>query len=459
MDVLFVCSECNPFIKTGGLADVIGALPNVLIQQNVNSSVVLPLYKRIKNKYDLELIQTKYITFNNVDKYIGIYKSTLNNVDYYFIDNEEFFNFDELYGMHNDAERFIFFNMAVIESLSIINKYIDIIHINDWQTGLIPFLLKNKYNINIKTVFTIHNIQYQGIFDLSYCSYFNCFDSSVEFDGKLNFMKAAIMNSSIITTVSKTYRDETLTSEYGYGLENILKYRQNDYFGIINGINTLLFNPNNDKYIYHQYSKYDEKFHNKLSFCTEYNINTNLLCGVISRLCDQKGIDLIINSLEEILQHTTMNFFFLGSGDKYYEDKILEYSSIYPTRIKSYIGYDEKLSSKLYASCDLLLVPSKFEPCGLTQMIAMKYGTIPLVRETGGLVDSVEPFNKFSKLGCGFSFKNYSTYDLKQVIYLANNTFGTTDWEMLAHNAMKKDFSFYQSSSEYIKIYNKLGEY
>lgn len=455
MNILFVCSECSPFVKTGGLADVLSSLPNVLSSENVNSYVMLPLYKKVKNNHDLEFVGSSFVTLFETKKYVGIFKTVLNNVTYFFIDNEEYFNFDELYGKHNDDLRFTFFNLAVIESLHIIKKDINIIHINDWHTGLIPFFLKYIYKYDIKTIFTIHNIQYQGIFSLDLCKAFNYYNNSLEFNGHINFMKCAIMESSIITTVSKSYRDETLIS--AYGLESILRYRQDDYYGIINGIDTSLFNPSNDKNIYYNYSNYDDKYHNKLNFCQQYNLNTNLLCGFVSRLCNQKGIDLILDSLDEILHHTTMNFFFLGSGDEYYENKLKQYSSLYPNRIKIHIGYSETLASMIYASCDMVIVPSQFEPCGLTQMIAMRYGTLPLVRETGGLKDTVHAYNKFTKQGNGFSFKNYSTYDFKKVIYLANDIYTTTDWVILANNAMNSDFSFNCSAKEYLNIY-KLGE-
>lgn len=455
MNILFVCSECSPFIKTGGLADVIGTLPTVLTHQNVNSSVILPYYKKIKNNNSFDFIGSTFFTFNNTQKYVGVFKTIINNTNYFFIDNEEFFYSDEIYS-NDDGMKFTFFNMAVIETLGIINQFIDIIHINDWHAGLIPFLLKYKYNFDIKTVFTIHNIQYQGIFDLELCKCFNSFNNSLEFNGKLNFMKTAIMNSTVITTVSPTYKEETLTNEYGYGLEHVLALRKDDYYGIINGIDSSLFNPSSDKYIYYNYSYFDNKFHNKISFCEEFNLDSNLLCGFVSRLCEQKGIDIILDSIDELLQHTNINFFFVGSGDKHYEEKFIEYSLKYPNRIKTFIGYNEQLASKVYASSDILLVPSKFEPCGLTQMIAMKYGTLPVVRETGGLKDSVEPYNKYSNTGCGFSFKNYSSFDLKQAIYLANDLYRTSDWSTIASNAMKKDLSFNSSSKEYIKIYRKI---
>lgn len=453
MNILFVCAEGNPFIKTGGLADVIGSLPNTL-SKYVNCSIVMPYYKVIKEKNSAHFIKSINIKFKDEHLYCGIFKQTILNVDYYFIDNNDFFYNDYIYG-YNDANRFTFFNIAVIESLKIMGDF-DLLHLNDWHTGLIPFLLKKKYHINIKTIFTIHNIQYQGIFPKELSKVFNTFDNSIEFDNMINFMKSGIVNSDIITTVSPTYKNETYSYEYSYNLENILLSRKDNYFGIINGLDVNYFNPSTDKFIYNNYNSYEGKLINKQYFCNEYQLNENMLCSIVSRLCDQKGLELIIDSIYEIINNTNINLFLMGTGDKYYEDKLTYYSTLFPTRIKVYIGYNESLAQKVYASSDLLFVPSKFEPCGLSQLIAMRYGTLPLVRETGGLKDTVIPFNKYDNTGCGFSFKEFNTSSFMEVLNIAYNTYyEKTSWITLVQNAMKRDFSFENSAKEYLKIYKK----
>lgn len=454
MNVLFVASECSPFIKTGGLADVIGSLPKSL-NKEINCSVVIPYYKKIKEKNDCEYVGYTFFTFNQQNTYCGIFKKEIDGVTYFFIDNNEFFNYEQLYGFKDDI-RFSFFNMAVLESLKLLGTF-DILHLNDWHTGLIPFLIKYKYNLKIKTIFTIHNIQYQGIFDKGICKYFDIYNSSLEFNNNINFMKAGISNCDILTTVSKTYRDETLSYEYSYYLENILKDKSDDYYGIVNGLDTCLFNPNTDNSIYKNYNNKNiiNKKYNKEIFCRYFGLNQNMLCSLVSRLCDQKGIELIIESLDEIINETNINFFFMGSGDKDYEEKLKYFSYKYPNRVKIFLGYNEKLAQKVYASSDMLFVPSKFEPCGLSQLIAMRYGTIPLVRETGGLKDTVKPYNKIDKTGTGFTFKNFTKKDFKEVLLLAYNTFNTTEWDMLIENAMVEDFSFDISSKEYLKLYKR----
>ncbi len=451
--VLFICSECSLFVKTGGLADVLYSLPRSL-SNDVECSIVLPYYKIIKDKNIAEYIGEKYFNFGKSDIYCGVYKIRKDNINYFFIDNNEFFYHEKLYGF-NDGVRFTFFNMAVIECLDLIGNF-DVFHLNDWHTGLIPFLLKYKYFIDIKTVYTIHNIQYQGIFSKDICELFHVYNDTLEFDNNINFMKSGIVNSSIVTTVSPSYKEETLSYLYSYNLENILLSRYNDYYGIINGIDVDLYNPATDELIYKKYSDYKNKLFNKEFFCKENNLNNNMLCSLISRLCDQKGIELISNSIDEIMANTNVNLFLMGSGDSHYENKLNYYANLYPNRIKVYIGYNEQLAQRVYASSDLLFVPSKFEPCGLSQLIAMRYATLPLVRECGGLKDTVTPFNQFDNSGTGFTFKDFNTSSFKSVFYLAYNTYQNSNlWSIIATNAMSKNFSFNTSAKEYLKLYYK----
>lgn len=450
MNILFVSSECSPFIKTGGLADVIGSLPKYL---DLNCSVIIPYYKKIKDNSNFNFIGSTYFNFENKEVYLGLYNTKIDNVNYYFVDNNDYFYNDHIYGF-DDAIRFSYFNLAVIESLKFLG-IIDILHLNDWHSGLIPFFLKYKYFLNIKTIFTIHNIQYQGIFDKGLSNTFNLYNDTIEFNGKINFMKSAIINADIITTVSDSYRNETLSAEHAYGLEKILQNRQQDYYGIVNGIDNSLFNPKTDRFIYKKFdiNTIKSKKINKDLFCKEFGLNNNMLVSLISRLCDQKGINLILESLETIISTTSINFFLMGTGDNIYEKKIISLSETHPSRVKCYIGYNEELAQKVYASSDLLLVPSLFEPCGLSQLIAMRYATLPLVRETGGLKDTVIPFNKFDNSGTGFSFKNFNIDDFKEVLYIAYDTYNSKSWNVLVNNAINEDFSFYYSSKKYLEIY------
>ncbi|MFI3251500.1 MAG: glycogen/starch synthase [bacterium] len=452
MKVLFVGSECSPYIKTGGLADVLGSLP-VTLSKQIECSVVIPYYKKIKEKNIGMYLGEKHFKFGEELIYAGVYYEKVNNVKYFFIDNNEFFYHDFLYG-YNDDKRFTFFNMAVLECLDIMGEF-NVLHLNDWHSGLIPFLIKYKYSVEIKTVFTIHNIQYQGIFNKGIHKFFKLYNDTLEFDNMINFMKCGIVNSNIITTVSTTYRNETLSYEFSYNLENILLSRKDDYYGIINGIDTNMYNPKTDNII-KPYSNYSEKNINKKEFCNEYNLNDNMLCSLISRLCDQKGIELLIDSIDHIMENSDVNLFLMGSGDMNYVEQLNYFAIKYPSRVKVYIGYNEELSHKVYASSDMLFVPSKFEPCGLTQLIAMRYGTIPLVRETGGLKDTVIPFNIHNKTGCGFTFKEFTSSSFKEVFNLAFQTYQNKEiWEVLSKNAMNNDFSFEASANEYLKIYNK----
>lgn len=464
MNILMVASECYPFAKTGGLADVISALPKALKTQNVNVSVVLPLYKTIKQNYKTTFMAYDYVDLGFKHVYVGLHHLKQNDIDYYFIDNEEYFNLDNLYGYVNDGERFTYFNFAILKILPKISNEIDIIHLNDWQTGLIPYLLKTKYtNLNIKTIFSIHNIQYQGIFPKSLSFIMDCpYSDVLEFDNNINFMKTAIMSSDIITTVSPTYKEEVLTDYYGYRLNNVLKYRYDDFYGILNGIDDIIYNPKTDSLIAKNYS--DKAFikarqFNKNNLQEYFNLekNNNILFGLVSRLVDQKGIDILKDAILEVIAYSDAQFIFVGNGNSNYENFFRYLHEQYPSRVACYIGYNEEIAQKVYSSCDVFLMPSKFEPCGLSQLIAMRYGTLPLVRETGGLKDTVIPYNKYTNRGTGFSFRNYDAYDLKECMFKPILLYKEKNiWKNLVQQAMKQDFSWNASSKEYIKLYKKL---
>lgn len=468
MNVLICASEGAPFIKTGGLADVIGALPKALKKEGVEARVMMPYYQKIKKKGTAKYLGYAYVRIADHNEYLGVFTETYNDVVYYFIDSDKYFNRETIYGHGDDGERFAFFCFAVLEAIKVVNFYPDIIHNNDWQTGLIPYILKANYNYypeyrRIKTIYSIHNIQYQGIFPKDLLNIlFMPYSNSLEFNNCLNFMKTAIMESDIINTVSPTYKNEVLTDYYGYEMNKVLELRKDDFYGIINGLDVDKYNPKTDKNLFANYdssSFVKGKKENKQKLLSEYNVKSldAPLFGLVSRLVEQKGIDLFMPILEDVLYYSDAIFFMLGSGDKRYEDYFNYLASKYPSRFLTYIGYSDPLAQKIYAASDIFLMPSKFEPCGLGQMIAMRYGALPLVRETGGLKDTVIPYNKYTGEGTGFSFTNYNAHNFKDVMFLAMKTYeDKKTWNMLVKRAMEQDFSWNASAKSYIELYKKL---
>jgi len=468
MKVLFAASECAPYVKTGGLADVIGALPASLAHLGIEVSVILPYYKQIKNN-NLATFRTNFdVEINGVKKYCGIFTLSSKNVTYYFIDNEEFFYRDELYGHYDDGERFAYFSLAVLETLQMLDYFPDIIHCNDWQTASIPQLHKRNYQWidkyqSIKTVLSIHNIQFQGIFPPSLASYMNLnYSQALEFDKNINFLKSGIVCSDLITTVSETYRNEILTEEFGYRLNDILSLYQNKLFGIINGIDIDVFNPTTDKFLHKNFDsknvmRYRYLNKRKLQKDAGLPLKNVPLFGLVSRLTDQKGLDLFRPILEDILINHDCQFYFMGSGETEIENYFNDLANRYPDKFKVFIGYNEVLAQKIYSSVNFFLMPSKFEPCGLSQLISMRYGGIPIVRETGGLKDTVTPYNKFTKEGSGFSFKNYQPDELKAQIEDAIAFFqNKKELKNLTKRIMNLDFSWENSSRKYLNLYQKI---
>lgn len=471
MKVLLVASEGAPFIKSGGLADVIGALPKALKNLGVDVRVMLPYYKKIKNRRSANYVGYAYVKIGSENEYVGVFEDESDGIKYYFIDSDKYFNRDGLYGYGDDGERFSYFDFAVLEALKVIDFYPDVLHVNDWQTGLIPYILKANYGWqnefkNIKTVYSIHNIQYQGQFPKDMMNIlFMPYSSSLEYGGGINFMKAAIMESNAITTVSPTYKNEVLTDQYGYGLNNILGLRYYDFEGILNGIDVEKYNPETDKNLFKNYNlktvtkgkEYNKRELLKQFGLDESNVDKPLF-GLVSRLADQKGIDLLMPIIDEVINYSNATFILMGSGDKSLESFFRSVEAKYPSRFKCYIGYSDEVAQRIYAGSDIFLMPSKFEPCGLGQMIAMRYGTLPLVRETGGLKDTVEAFNSFTGEGSGFTFTNFNSYDLKEVMFLAIRTYNENKlaFKTLIQHAMQKDYSWDQSSKKYLDLYNKL---
>ncbi|RIA77838.1 starch synthase [Anaeroplasma bactoclasticum] len=472
MKVLLVASEGAPFAKTGGLADVIGALPKALKKNGVDVRVIMPYYKSIKDQNIAYYKGYNYVRMGSSPEYAGIFHAIRDDIDYYFVDSDKYFSRERLYGYGDDGERFAFFDFAVLEALRVVDFFPDVIHCNDWQTGLIPYILKkNYYSYNvynrIRTVYSIHNIQYQGIFPMDMMSIlYMPYSNSIEFDGCINFMKTAIMESDIITTVSPTYKNEVLTDFYGYNMNNVLGLRYFDFHGILNGIDTDRYNPETDKYIFKKYSIatfVSGKKGNKKALLEEFGLDTKEDCplfGMVTRLVDQKGIDLLMPIMDDIIVNSNAKFILMGSGNQNYEDYFRSLEARYPERFKSYIGYSDRVAQKIYAGADLFLMPSRFEPCGLGQLIAMRYGTLPLVRETGGLKDTVIPYNHFNGAGTGFSFTNYDAGALKEVMYLAIDTYNNhkDDWKKLIKQAMEMDFSWNASALVYMDLYRKLSQ-
>lgn len=472
MKVLFAASEASPFIRTGGLGDVMGALPAALKKKGIETAVVLPLYSDMKAEYRNSL---KYIGNTTVylgwrSQYAGVFMSRVNDVDYYFIDNEYYFKRNGIYGHFDDGERFAFFSKAVLETMQVTGFYPDILQCNDWQTGLSPLYLDCFYRFvdgykTMKTVMTIHNIEFQGRMDKYVIS--NVFgvpagmESIVEYKGDANMLKAGIESSNKVVTVSPTYAGEILEPYFAYGLEGILNARSYKLCGIVNGIDTDLYNPKTDKALFanFDYKTYAKKAENKhgLQELLGLPASDRPLIGMVTRLTPQKGIDLVLNVIREMLS-MDIQFVVLGTGDAKYENALREIGKQFPTKLATAIYFSSDIASKIYAGSDMFLMPSKYEPCGLSQMIAMRYGAIPIVRETGGLKDTVPAFDPTTKKGLGFTFKTYNAHDMLGAVQRAVDTFYQPDlWlKGVVKNAMAADFSWDKSADDYLRLYNNI---
>ncbi|MFO7968784.1 MAG: glycogen synthase [Candidatus Izemoplasmatales bacterium] len=468
--ILHVSAEVSPFVKIGGLADVVGSLPSEIKRlRGTEIRVILPYYKVIPAKYKKKCNDEVNfnINFDDKDTYVGIKSLKKGNILYYFVDNEYFFGSrDKVYNYGDESKRFAFFQLAVLESLIHLNFIPDIIHVHDWHTAMIPLLLKRRYlEFNTKSVLSIHNLAYQGIFPLQDFKLFSInYTPDFEFEGFLNFLKSGIVSADLLTTVSKTYAREILTDYFGYGLQDLLKMRAHDLIGIVNGIDYKKYNPKTDKliaknYTYDNYREGKQKNKQSLFKILHTNLNPKKpLVAIVSRLVSQKGIDLIQRVFSEMLEIDDFNFVVLGSGEKVYEDYFIDLEEKYPKKVKTYIGYSNKLAQQIYASSDIFLMPSKYEPCGLGQIIALKYGSIPVVRETGGLVDTITPYNEFNITGNGFSFTNFNAHDMMHVLRYAIHIYNHNKeaWDKIVKQAMETDFSWKQSAKAYRKAYKKL---
>ena len=470
MKVLYATSEAKPFAASGGLADVAGSLPKALRVRLVGCRVVLPLYESVPQ----ELRETMtFLTSFSVPvawrrQYCGVFEAKYNGVIYYLLDNQYYFKRPGLYGHYDDAERFAFFARAVIEMIRYIDFKPDIIHANDWQSALIPvyyslFYAGQEGYEDIKTVFTIHNIQYQGKYGMEILEdVFGIPQSArsiVEQDGCVNLMKGAIETADRVTTVSPTYAGEILDPWYSHGLDSILRLREWKLSGILNGIDTDEYNPETDPQIYRHFSAEDPsgKAENKRALQERLDLPQTAdipLVGMVSRLVTHKGLDLVKYVMDELLSDS-IQMVILGSGDWVYENFFREVQGRFPDKFRYCAGFVPELAQKIYAASDIFLMPSKSEPCGLSQMVACRYGAVPVVRETGGLKDSITDCG--DGFGNGFTFKTYNANDMLCAIRRALGAYANqNDWPILVERALRSDFSWGRSANEYMRLYREL---
>ncbi len=468
MKILFCAAECYPFVKVGGLGDVVYSLPKALVEKGQECSVILPLYERIRqDNRDLELIDEFYISLGYRHQYVGVLKKVMDGINFYFIDNKQYFDRNTVYGEPDDGERFTFFSKAVIETIIRHFRDYDVLHAHDWQTAMtIP--LVREYNIQLKTVFTIHNLRFQGVypfsmvFDMLGLPPYYATEEKMLYFGNANYLKAAIVFADKVTTVSPTYLEEIKNEYYGEGLHGLIKQYEYKMVGILNGIDFDTFNPEKDKFLSFEYNKKDigGKYKNKIAFQKEMDLpqNENIpIIGMVSRLTNQKGLDLVNAVIDEILS-MNVQFIVLGTGDNMYENNFRGKEYAYRDKMRAIIKYDDYFASKVYASSDLYLMPSQFEPCGLSQMIAMRYGSLPVVRETGGLNDTVKAYNMYTKEGNGFTFKNYNAHEMLFTLQKAVGLYydNRADFNKLIESAMNEDFSWDKPGEEYIRLYESI---
>ncbi len=473
--ILFVGSEAVPFASTGGLGDVLGSLPAALknADSDIDVRVVLPMYQSISEKYkQLGSLVTEFtVQLSWRRQYCGVWEYKLGNVTYYFIDNEYYFKRPSLYGSYDDGERYAFFCKAVMDMMPKIDFVPDILHCHDWQSALCVIYLKRKYCYDevyskIKAVYTIHNIGYQGIYNFDILGDVFGLDSwdryIVEYDGCINLTKGAIVCCDKLTTVSPNYAEEIKTEYFSCGLHHIIQMYSGKVCGIINGIDTSLYDPSSDKSIEKNFdiSSISAKVENKLALQRELGLPENRdvpMVAMVSRLASHKGFDLVRRVADDIME-SDIQLVLLGTGECELEDFFADLALRYPEKCAVKLAFDKNLAKRIYASADMFLMPSKSEPCGLAQMIASRYGTVPIVRETGGLYDTIKPFDPVEEVGNGITFKTYNAHDMLDAIRRALSLYNdSAKWEKLMKNAMGMDFSWNASALKYIEMYSNLG--
>lgn len=471
MKVCFIAAEAAPFVKVGGLGDVIGSLPKSLRELGVDARVILPLYSSI----DRERFGLKYKAYQFVDlgwrhSYCGIFETEVDGVPCYFVDNEQYFNRDSIYGQIDDGERFAFFSKAALEILPALDFKPDVVNVNDWHTALSVIYLdvlksrEAEFYKDMKSVLSIHNIEFQGKFNPyemgNLFGLENKYFDALIYNGDVNLLKGAIQLADRVNTVSETYAREILDPYFSYGLDKILTVEQGKLRGILNGIDLDKFNPKTDPMIPVNYDlkTFEDKVQNKLAFQKEMDLEVNAdipLIGMVTRLTHQKGIDLILQASEEILK-TGAQLVILGTGDAHYESALRSLEHYRHDRVRSILLFSNEMSAKIYAASDLFLMPSKTEPCGLSQLISMRYGTVPVVHRVGGLRDTVIPFTGVE--GNGFTFESFQAGDMMDAIYRAVTCFyqSPDEWKQIIKNNLQKDVSWEQSAKKYLDLYHEV---
>ena len=477
MKVLFVASEAVPFIKTGGLADVAGSLPKSLKAEGVDIRVILPKYGSIKEEWTSKMSHVGNITVpvSWRDKYAGVDMIEHDGVTYYFLDNEEYFKRDSLYGYFDDAERFAFFSRAVLNVLPMLDFWPDVIHTNDWHAGMVNVFLKldhigDERYAGIKTLFSIHNLKYQGVFPKSVMNdvlgldwkYFN--NGDLEFYDAVNYMKAGIIYADFVGTVSRTYAQEIQYDYFGENLDGLLRKRSDSLFGIVNGIDYDVYNPATDKNLLYTYdvNSWNKKVDNKVRLQEDLGLPVKRdtpIIAMVTRLVEAKGLELLVRIMDELLATEDAQFVLLGTGDKRYEDWFQGLQWRFPDKVSANIRFSNQLAQRIYASADIFLMPSIYEPCGIGQLIALRYGTVPVVRATGGLRDTIQPYNKYTGEGNGYIFENINAHDMAYVIKQALGDYRDKSvWNHLVENAMNSDYNWKNSAMEYINLFSRLVE-
>ena len=473
--ILFVAAECAGFAVAGGLADVAGSLPKAIMSANKSFKVkvVMPLYKKIMEAYGKKL---KFVGCDTIDlawrnQYVGVFSLKKDGVEYYFVDNKYYFDREGLYGHYDDGEKYAFFSKSIFKVMEIINYYPNVIHANDWHSALVNIYLDVLYKkegkyMDIKSVFTIHNIEYQGVFGLDFLEDVIGIDNKyldiVEYNGLINLIKGAIVCSDLVTTVSPRYAREIATSTYAYGLENIIRLNLPKLMGIINGIDYVSYNPLTDTAIKANYdvNNFENKLENKLALQEELGLEVNPdkpIVACISRLVSQKGMELVVEAMQGFID-LGAQVVVLGTGEMKVEEAFKNHPTFHNENVKIIFAFNSTLARKIYSGSDIFMMPSKFEPCGLSQMIASRYGTVPVVRATGGLYDTITDYTENKDSGNGFVFKHFDSTGLynktKEAIDLFKDN--REEFNQLAKACMNKDFSWNASAKTYIDTYKKL---
>lgn len=476
-NILFVASESVPFMKTGGLADVVGSLPKYFNKDEFDVRVVIPKYLSMPWEYTqkLEFISYFYMDIGYRNTYVGVFKLVHDGVTFYFIDNEGYFGGSRPYeDIKWDLEKFTYFSRAALSILPVVGFKPDIIHCHDWQTGLVPVYMKDSFRggdfyKDMKSIMTIHNLKFQGVWDVKtiqalsgLSDYYFTPDKLKDFEDA-NLLKGGIAYADFVTTVSETYAEEIKMPFYGEGLDGLMRARSNNLCGIVNGIDYNEYNPETDPKIYKNYNAINfrkEKYKNKVELQKQLGLEVNekkFMIGIVSRLTDQKGLDLIAYVMDQMCSDD-IQLVVLGTGEERYENMFRYFDWKYDNKVSANIYYSEDMSHKIYAACDAFLMPSLFEPCGLSQLMSLRYGTIPIVRETGGLRDTVQPYNQFESTGTGFSFSNYNAHEMLDAVRYAEQVYydKKREWNKMVDRAMAADFSWSNSAGKYENLYNWL---